>query len=119
MLRQESQKRQAAGSLLDRRFLDVIELRKIAAEIRVALRLSGLLRRAVPVRRAFPVAAVELVHNIHALAHRPERREAFGIQPRVVRQIDKHLRGARVRTAGGESKRAALVTLLHWRSEER
>ncbi len=60
-----------------------------------------------------PSRSDEIDHRIHALHHFAERSKALRIQRRVVAVIDEELRGASVRTGGGERERAARVAMFY------
>src|SRR5262245_43071111 len=60
---------------LDRRLLDVIELREILDEVGVAFRRDLSLRRTTAARRAFAVTAVQRIDDVHARHDFSERRE--------------------------------------------
>src|SRR5277367_2886945 len=91
--------------LRDRRGFDAIELGEVFIEIRLAQRGDRAL-----VRR-LAVAAVNLLHHVHAGNHLAKWREAHFIQLRVVSGVDEKLRGARVLARGRKSDVAGLVAL--------
>ena len=61
-----------------------------------------------------PYPRIDLVDDVHALGHRPERREALPVQRRaVVLEVDEELRGAGLGPAVANTIVPALVALLH------
>src|SRR5205814_3090829 len=83
-------------------------------QIRVALSLNLPLLRSAAARRAFAVAAVQLLDDIHARCDFAEGRKSLLVERRpVVLVVDEELRRAGIRTAVGESHHAAFVALLH------
>lgn len=67
----------------DRRGYDLVDIR----EILVNVSLPFVRNRALV--GAFPIAAVELLHHVHARSNLPERSKALPIERRVIPQIDK------------------------------
>src|SRR4029450_5780413 len=72
----------------DRRRLDEIELGEVLFEIGVALTLKAALVGSVPVRGALAIAAIELIHHLHAGDDLAEGREALAVEPGVAAGID-------------------------------
>src|SRR6185312_7362148 len=101
----------ASRSLLDRRLLHVIELRKALREVGIALGLDAVLVGAGAVRRALAVSRVKLVDDIHPRNDLAERRKAHAVELAVVGEIDEHLRRARIRSRRREGDHAARIVL--------
>src|SRR5438445_10667754 len=72
----------------DRGALEVVELGEIFLEVFVALRLNALLLRAASLGRAFAVAALDGVDDLHAFDDLAEGREAHRVEPAVVAVVD-------------------------------
>src|ERR1019366_1803184 len=91
---------------------DEIELRKIFLEICVSLHAELTLCRAAPSALvSLAVAAVQRVHDVHAVADLADRIESRFVERRVVAEVDEQLRRARVWSGGGEGEPSARVAL--------
>src|SRR5207245_5487170 len=100
--------------LLDRRLLDLIELRKIFRQVRVALGLNLPLLRSAAARGTFTVAAVQLLDDVHARCDFAEGWKPLLVERRtVVLVVDEELRRAGIGAAVRKGHDAAFVALLH------
>ena len=70
-----------------------------------------MLRRAVPARRPFAVARVQLIDDVHPRDDLAERRETHPVQLPVVLVADEELGGAGVPTAFREGDATARIRL--------
>src|SRR5204862_4501759 len=104
--------RNACLLLLDRSLLHIIEIREVLGEIGVAFALDFSLVGAAAIGSAFAIAAIERVDDVHPRRDLAGRRKARFIQAGIVREIDEHLAGARIRAGGREDDEASLVALL-------
>src|SRR5436190_6305048 len=91
---------------------DIIEIREILFKVSVAFLLNPALVGPPSAGESFSILAINLVHNIHALRHFAEGREAHAIEAAVVTVADEELRGPRVRTGGGEADSTARIAGL-------
>src|SRR5213594_2835955 len=80
-------------SFFDRRFLDVVELWKFLREVGISAGSQLRLLRSLAAGRAFAVAAIELVDNVHARRDLAERRKSHLVVPRVVDKAHEELCG--------------------------
>ena len=74
--------------------LDAIQLREAFIQIRLAVLRDLLLIGPGALGRALALTRVQLIHHIDTFYNHADRREATGIQPWVVCQVDEHLSGA-------------------------
>src|SRR6266540_3522365 len=81
---------------LDGCLLDVIEVREVFRQIRVAFRLNAPLFGPLAARCAFTIPAVYLIDDGHPGDDLTKWRETLAVQARVVLEIDEYLRGSRV-----------------------
>src|SRR4029079_19636424 len=101
------------GLFHDSRRLDVIELGKRLFEVSVAKALHDALVRTMAFGRALAIAGIERIHHVHARDHFAERGKALAVERCVIAEIDEHLRGACIRTCGGEGDAPEYDTLRY------
>lgn len=109
--------RWCCAALREAALYDVAQLREESVEVLVAVAIDtplvGTPAIAAVASATLAVAVVERVHELHALHHLTEGCEALSVQKRIVREVEKYLRAARVLASGGEGDGAAAVALRH------
>ena len=98
----------ALGARTSCRFRGERKLGEAGCEVRVSFGLDPALVRFLTVAR------IDGVDNIHPLDDLPDRTEAHFVEKRIVFEVDKDLRRARVLARGGERDRPSLVMVV-WR----
>ena len=93
------------GGRSDRCGLNTIDIREVFVEI--GLPFVG--NRALV--RAFAIAAIELLDDVHAGSHLAKWRKALAVVSGIIPQIDEELGGASVRAGSGKGKRAGTIAL--------
>jgi hypothetical protein len=97
----------ALGARTSCRFRGERKLGEAGCEVRVSFGLDPALVRFLTVAR------IDGVDNIHPLDDLPDRTEAHFVEKRIVFEVDKDLRRARVLARGGERDRPSLVACHH------
>src|SRR3954469_24893591 len=91
----------------DGRGLDVVELRELLRQVRIAAGRNLALTRLLAVLRS------DLLDDVHALRDLAEWGKTLLVEERVVLEVDEHLRAARVRCPGPRERDVpTLVRLL-------
>src|SRR3979490_2783257 len=77
--------------LLDRSFIPLVELGKLAREVFFPFDVHAVLVRPAALRSAFAIAAVQLACDVHSFHDLTERREPHPIEPAVVGVVNEDL----------------------------